>query len=144
MFEIHQSAVVPYRAAQMFELVNAIESYPQFLPWCYAATVLASTPTVVRARIAVRKAKFDYAFTTDNSLEPPSRLAMRLIEGPFKTFNGEWRFDENALGCRVSLDLEYEFANRLSSFALAPIFKVIANSLVESFKARADQVYGKA
>lgn len=144
MFEIHQSALVQYRAAQMFKLVNAIESYPQFLPWCYAATVLASTPAVVRARIAVRKANFDYAFTTDNSLEPPSRLAMRLVEGPFKTFNGEWRFDENVLGCRVSLDLEYEFANRLSSFALAPVFKVIASSLVESFKARADQLYGKA
>jgi len=142
MHEIHQSVVVPYTAEQMFNLVNDVERYPAFLPWCYAAAVLSSKPGVLRARVSVRKAKFDYSFTTDNYLTSPNRLEMRLVDGPFKRFGGAWRFDASALGCRVSLDLEYEFLNRLSSLALAPIFKSIAGSLVVSFRNRADQLYG--
>ena len=143
MFEIHQSAITPHTASQMFELVNDVERYPLFLPWCHAATVLARSPTVVRARIAIRKAKLDYEFTTDNHLTAPHRLEMCLVEGPFKRLNGAWRFEENVLGCRVALDLEYEFANRIASLALAPIFKAIAGSLVESFKARAAELHGQ-
>jgi ribosome-associated toxin RatA of RatAB toxin-antitoxin module len=142
MPEIHQSALVPYSPAQMFELVNDVARYPEFMPWCEAAVVVDSRPAVTRAALTVRKGRVHYSFTTDNALDPPRQLEMRLVDGPFKRLYGVWRFAENPFGTRVSLDLEFEFPNKIIGAALAPVFKAVTSSLVDSFKRRAEQLYG--
>lgn len=144
MSEVHESAVVAYSAAQMFALVNDFAEYPTFLPWCQKAECLSQSPVVVRARLTVSKGRFHYTFTTDNQLQPPSRLEMQLVDGPFKRLYGLWSFADNPLGCEVSLDLEFEFANRILATALSPLFKAVTGSLINSFKLRAEALYGRS
>ena len=85
MPEIHQSTVVGYSATQMFDLVDKIEDYPQFVPWCEQAVVVTRNATAVRARLCIRKAALHYTFTTDYYPQPPHQLELRLVDGPFKT-----------------------------------------------------------
>ncbi len=143
MAEVHQSAIVAFSAAQMFALVNDVSRYPEFLPWCEKAECLAQTLDTMRARLTVAKGRLRYVFTTDNRQTPFLQLEMRLVDGPFKRLHGVWRFVDNPLGSRVSLDLEFEFANRILAAALSPLFKTITGSLVNSFKQRADDLYGR-
>jgi ribosome-associated toxin RatA of RatAB toxin-antitoxin module len=140
---IQRSAEVTYSAEQMFELVNDVASYPKFLPWCREARVLASGDGWVRARVAMAKGALQHAFTTRNELEWGRRIRIRLEDGPFKRLEGDWRFEPTQRGCRVSLDLEFEFAGRMLSAVLGPVFNQIASTLVDSFVRRADEVYGQ-
>ena len=140
---INQVEMVPYAAAQMFELVNAVELYPEFLPWCERAEVAIRTPSLIRARLDVRKGRLHYRFTTDNHLRAFEQIDMRLVDGPFKQLQGTWRFIDNALGSRVSLNLDFEFANRIVGAAIGPLFKVMTSSLVARFKQRAEILYGR-
>ncbi len=142
MAEIHQASIVPFNAAQMFGLVNGVARYGEFLPWCERAEVLSESDTAMRARLFVRKGKLHYMFTTDNRLQPPYRIEMTLVDGPFKRLHGTWRFEDNPLGCRVCFDLDYEFASKLLGLTLSPLFKAVTGSLVQSFKDRARQLYG--
>ncbi len=143
MAEVHQSALVAFSAAQMFALVNDVPRYPEFLPWCEKAECLVQTADSMRARLTVAKGRLGYVFTTDNQQAPPWRLEMRLVDGPFKRLHGVWQFVDNPLGSKVSLDLEFEFANRLLAATLSPLFRTITGSLVNSFKQRANDLYGR-
>lgn len=143
MTVINKSALVPYTPAQMFALVDDIEAYPEFLPWCKRARVLSRTEDEVRATIELSKGGVEKAFTTCNRNQKNKMIEMRLLEGPFKRLDGFWRFD--ALGddgCKVSLDLEFEFASRMLGMVVGPVFSQVANSLVDSFQQRAVDVYG--
>ncbi len=139
---ITQTEVVPFSAAQMFALVDAVERYPEFLPWCERALVTIRTPSLARARLDVRKGRLHYSFTTDNHLRAPHEIELRLVDGPFKRLHGTWHFAENALGCRVTLTLDFEFANRIVGAAIGPLFKVMTGSLVNCFKQRAVVLHG--
>lgn len=152
MPSIHRNALVPYTAAQMYNLVDGIENYPVFLPWCRSTTVHARDEDAVRASIEIAWGSLRRTFTTLNHLQPNKMIEVRLVEGPFRHLEGFWRFD--ALGevleggvspsaCKVSLDLEFEFANMLASLAVGPVFSQIGNSLVDAFCKRARQVYGE-
>lgn len=142
MPRIQRSAVVPYSPEQMFDLVNDIESYPRFLPWCRSARLLSSGDGWVRARIEMAKGALHRSFTTRNTLERGRRIRIRLEDGPFSRLEGDWHFDPAAAGgCRVSLDLEFEFAGRMLSRVVGPIFNQIASTLVDSFVRRAHDVY---
>ncbi len=144
MTSINKSVLVPYSPAEMFALVDAIETYPEFLPWCRATQVLERTEDEVRATIALSKGGVDKSFTTCNRNQGHKMIEMRLIEGPFQRLEGFWRFD--ALGddgCKVSLDLEFEFASRVLDLVVGPVFSQVANSLIDSFQQRAVAVYGK-
>ncbi|MGD9602947.1 MAG: type II toxin-antitoxin system RatA family toxin [Gammaproteobacteria bacterium] len=143
MSEIHQSALVAFSSEQMFTLVNDVLAYPSYLPWCEKAECLAASPSTMRARLTVSKGRLRYTFTTDNTLDPPHRLELNLVDGPFRRLRGTWRFDDTPLGCRVSLDLEFEFASRLLGATLSPLFKAVTGSLVGSFKQRAEALYGR-
>lgn len=143
MSEVHQSATVAYPATQMFALVNDIRRYPEFLPWCEAADCLLEAPHEVRARLTVAKGPLRYTFTTDNRLTPPGRIDLCLVDGPFRRLQGRWGFTDNPLGCKVSLDLEFEFASRVLAATLSPLFKVITGTLVSSFRQRAEALYGR-
>ena len=145
MTTINKSALVAYSAAQMYALVNDINAYSDFLPWCRSTQILSQDADEVRATIEIAHGSLNKAFTTCNRLQHNKMIEMRLEEGPFKRLEGFWRFDilgEQA--CKVSLDLEFDFKNRLVGMAMGPIFSQIANSMVDAFSKRAVDVYGKA
>lgn len=143
MAHISRSALVPYSAEQMFVLVDAIRDYPQFLPWCRSSAELDRNEDEVKASIEIAKGALNKSFTTLNRMQKNKVIEMSLVDGPFKHLHGFWRFDELKLGaCKVSLDLDFEFSNRLVSLAIGPIFNQVANTLVDSFVGRAKQVYG--
>jgi ribosome-associated toxin RatA of RatAB toxin-antitoxin module len=143
MSSIQQSALVPYSAAQMYALVDDVPRYPEFLPWCVRAEVLAETETTMRARVSVAKGALSYSFTTDNLRRPPEAIELTLVDGPFKRLQGVWRFVDTPLGCKVSLALEFEFANRLLALTLSPLFKAVTGSMVNSFRQRAEALHGR-
>jgi len=128
----------------MFMLVNDVDSYASFLPWCRASKVLSRTDDEVRAMIEIAHGGLHKSFTTLNRLQADKMVEMCLVEGPFRRLDGFWRFD--SLGehaCKVSLDLSFEFSSRLVAMAMGPIFSQITNSMVDSFCKRARDVYGK-
>lgn len=141
---IHKSALVAYTPAEMFVLVSDVDAYPQFLPWCRTARVLWREGDEVKACIEMAKGSLQKSFTTHNRHQSNKMIEMRLIDGPFKRLEGYWRFDPlGDKACKVSLDLEFEFATRMLSLMVGPVFSQIANTLVDAFQQRAVQVYGK-
>lgn len=144
MSSVKRSAHVPYGAQEMYDLVADVESYPQFLPWCSGARIIARDEMGTMAAIDIAYRAFRKGFTTRNRLWPGEAIEMRLVEGPFKELFGRWRFDALAGGAsRISLDLDFEFASRVTALALGPAFTHIAKTLIDSFKARAAAVYGE-
>ena len=144
MTEINRHALVPYTAAQMFALVDDIETYPEFLPWCTRTHVISRDQDEVRATIALSKSGVSKEFTTCNRIQQNKMIEIHLLEGPFKHLQGFWRFDPlGNEGCKISLDMEFEFASKMMSMVLGPVFSQIASSLVEAFEKRAVDVYGR-
>ncbi|HJS22299.1 MAG TPA: type II toxin-antitoxin system RatA family toxin [Steroidobacteraceae bacterium] len=142
--QISRHALVPFSPAQMFALVDDIASYPQFLPWCRSAQVIERSADEAIARLQVHKGPLHTHFTTRNRLEPPMLIALNLVEGPFRTLEGEWRFGAIAdQGTRVSLTLKFAFANPVNAWLLEPVFEHTCNSLVDAFVARARALYGR-
>jgi ribosome-associated toxin RatA of RatAB toxin-antitoxin module len=128
----------------MYDLVRDVERYPEFLPWCRNARILSNEDKEVTASIELAYHGIHKTFTTRNQYDPPSHLTMRLVEGPFRHLDGFWQFTAlGDVGCKVSLDMDFEVAGRLVSKVLGPVFEQIANTLVEAFSKRAVEVYGK-
>ncbi|MCG5499605.1 type II toxin-antitoxin system RatA family toxin [Ectothiorhodospira lacustris] len=143
MPSISRHALVPYTPKEMFDLVNDVEAYPRFLPGCRSSAVLSANEDEVKASIELAKGAVGKSFTTRNRLQRNKMIEMRLVEGPFRHLEGFWRFDAMSdTASRVSLDLEFEFSNRIMSMAFGPIFHQLANTLVDSFVKRAREVYG--
>ncbi len=143
MQQVRKSAVVSYSPRDMYNLVADIESYPQFLPWCTVATVLERQGNQVTARLTLTKAKLHYDFTTRNTMHEYSRIDMNLIEGPFKSLAGYWRFEPVSDGTLVTLDLHFEFASKLLALTLGKTFHKASSALVDAFCQRAAQLYGR-
>lgn len=144
MTTIHRSAIVPYNARQMFELVADIPSYPKFLPWCGGARIVSARDDEVIAAIDIAYSGVHKTFSTRNLLQRDKMMEIRLLEGPFSYLQGFWQFkslDEQS--SKISLDLEFEVANKIVSLALTPVFSGIANQLVDRFHRRAVDLYGK-
>jgi len=143
MTDIHKSALVPYSAEQMFDLVNDIEAYAGFLPWCRSSKVLSAHDNVIEASLEIAHGALHKTFTTRNTLTDKQQIQMNLVEGPFKQLEGVWRFEAlGDQGSKVSLDLSFEFSNRLVGMTMGPIFSAIANSLVDAFTQEAVKKYG--
>lgn len=143
MKTVSRSAIVPYSAEAMFNLVADIESYPGFLPWCSDTRILERDEDSVIASIGIDYKGVRQTFTTRNRFQPGKVMEMHLVEGPFKVLRGYWRFtplDETS--CKVALDLEFEFANRLLGVAIGGIFSDIATRMVDAFCERATECYG--
>lgn len=140
---IERSALVSFAAHQMYELVNDIESYPQFMNGCVAAEVLAEGDNFIEARLDLKKGKLAKSFITRNTLVPDERIELHLLKGPFKTLEGVWTFralSEEA--CKVSLSLTFEFESKLLALAADPWFESMGNQLVSAVCERAKEVYG--
>lgn len=134
---------MPYSAAQMYQLVTDVASYPQFLPWCDHVEVLDTREDEITARVTLSMGKLHQSFTTRNRMQPDNEVLMELVEGPFKHLIGQWQFEPlPGGGCRVSLDMRFEFKNRLISMAMGGPFHKIVNTLIEAFIDRAHTVYG--
>lgn len=141
---INRSALVPYSAAQMYALVDDIDAYSEFLPWCRSSRVLTRDEDQVRATIEIARGGVNKSFTTINRLQHHKMIEIRLVEGPFQHLEGFWRFDQlREDACKVSLDLDFEFSSRIMGMMIGPVFGQIAGSLVDAFVQRAQQVYGE-
>jgi ribosome-associated toxin RatA of RatAB toxin-antitoxin module len=151
MREIRRSALVAATPRRMFELINDIERYPEFVPGCAAAEVLERSaadqqPAELRARLTVGSGALRTSFVTRNRLTPDTHIHMQLDEGPFRSLAGVWTLtpvtepSSNApLGCRVELELRFELKPGLAALALGPMVEKMAGSLVDAFVARARQ-----
>lgn len=145
MSHIQRSALVHYSPAEMYQLVNNVTDYSEFLPWCRSSSISSQSETEMVASVEIAKGVLNKTFTTRNRLENNRRIELELVDGPFKKLRGHWQFDalKTANACRVSLELEFEFDSAMMSIAAKPIFTQIANSLVDSFCKRAVDVYGE-
>jgi len=139
---VRRCARVPYSSDQMFALVNDIAAYPQFLPWCKAAVVTFASDDVLEATLDVGAGALHKRFSTRNSLQRPRRIDIDLIEGPFKSLAGGWRFDPvDGGGCDVSLALDFEVASLPLKIVFERVFEELVRSQMDAFLKRASQVY---
>lgn len=143
MAEVNKSVLVAYPAQRMFALVDAVEKYPEFLPWCGGVEVIFRDALLTRATIRINYHGIRQSFSTENAKREPNLMQIKLIEGPFRTLEGGWRFtDLGSDGCKVELSLRYEFASRMLDKLIGPVFGYIVNNLVDAFVKRAHRVYG--
>lgn len=143
MKRIQRSAIVPHGAQAMYDLVEDIESYPRFLPWCAAAKVLERRAGETRATLTARLPGLRQSFTTRNENRPGESIDMHLEQGPFRAFSGAWRFRPlSAQSCEIEFTLEYEMASRALGKLLEPLFDRIASTMVDAFTRRAAEVRG--
>ena len=127
----------------MYELVNNINDYPQFLNWCEGVSILNQSDHQITASVQINKGGLKQTFSTINTLKPFRLIEMQLLEGPFEQLSGEWRFEplgDNA--AKVFLNLQFKFKSKLLDMSLSPIFTRIANSHLDAFVARAKKIYG--
>ncbi len=144
MNTLKRSAMVPYSARQMYELVNSIEDYPRFLPWCSKSKVISRTDEEVVAELEISWKGMHKSFSTRNTLHPYHSMDIGLVNGPMKHMQGKWDFVViNEHACKVLLDLEFEFAGGFFDMLFQPVFQSIANSLVDAFCQRAVELYGR-
>lgn len=140
--KVSRSALVNFSAAQMFGLVDDIERYPEFLPWCSGTAVTLRSPATTCATINISYRGIRQQFSTENHKRFPDRMTMQLVEGPFRALDGEWRFtplDEQA--CRIDFQLHYEFSSILLEKLLGPVFGYITGTMVDAFLKRAEQLH---
>ncbi len=143
MATVQKSALIKYSAQQMFDLVDDISAYPDFLPWCAGSEIMLREGNIVEAKVQIAKGGFKNAFATRNISQSAESIAMSLLEGPFSSLEGVWRFlplREDA--SKISLDLEFEMNGVLANLAFGTVFNQICNTMVTSFTDRAKQVYG--
>ncbi len=126
----------------MFELVNDVARYAEFVPWCVESRLLRADSDALSAMLTFAKGGLHKSFTTLNRLEMHKMIEIRLLEGPFKQLEGFWRFEQHEVGCKVSLDLEFEFSTKMLGILFGPVFNQVASTLVDVFCKRAAELYG--
>lgn len=143
MTVVQKSALVKFSAQQMFDLVNDIEAYPEFLPWCSGSRIIKREGDIVEAELMISKGGFKKSFATRNKIDNGRSMTISLLNGPFSSLKGRWEFiplREDA--SKISLDLEFEMSGKLASLAFGAVFNQICNTMVSSFTSRAKAVYG--
>jgi ribosome-associated toxin RatA of RatAB toxin-antitoxin module len=140
---VERSAIVTFTAPQMFALVDDVARYPEFLPWCSGSRVQTVSETERIASVQVARGVLRTEFTTRNTLRPDQQISMQLIDGPFRTLTGEWRFEGiGDRGSRVQFRVEFEFKNRLTAAAFGAAFETLCGTIVDAFVSRAQIIYG--
>lgn len=144
MTAVHKSALVRYSARQMYDLVDDIAAYSDFLPWCGGSRILRREESLVEGEIQIAKGGINKSFATRNRLEIGSKIHMSLLDGPFKSLDGVWTFTPlRDDASKISLDLEFEISGKLATLAFGPVFNQICNTMVTSFTERAKSLYGR-
>ncbi|OAJ34558.1 type II toxin-antitoxin system RatA family toxin [Piscirickettsia salmonis] len=142
--KVNRKALVPYCVEEMYPLIQDIEHYAEFLPWCSKSVILSESDDAVVARLTISRGSLKKSFTTRNRGIENQAVYMELVEGPFRSLTGCWRLEplaDNA--CRVLLDVEFEFSNKLVAIAFGPIFNTVVSSMVDAFLKRARVIYGE-
>lgn len=143
MSQIDRSALVLHSAERMYDLVDQVDRYPEFLPGCIKTEVISRTDDELVATLYLAKAGLKYNFTTRNKLSRPENMTLTLEQGPFSRLTGSWQFIAlNDEACKVVLQLEFAIANKIAGAAVAKVFEQLASTMVDAFVSRADQVYG--
>jgi ribosome-associated toxin RatA of RatAB toxin-antitoxin module len=141
--KIEKNALVTYSPEQMFLLVDDIDAYAEFLPWCSKSKVLERTDDYVKGNLEINYSKLNKSFITRNINTPFTQIEMQLVEGPFKHLTGLWTFTPlGSEGCKIELNMEFEFTSKLLDMTVGPVFGKLANSLVDAFTERATKIYG--
>ena len=144
MAGVRKSALVPHSAGQMYALVNDVDTYAEFLPWCRSSRIVTLTGDGYIGEIEVAKAGIVQSFQTRNILTPEEQVRISLEKGPFKHLHGDWNFIPlRADASKVELILEFEFAGKIMNAAFGAVFSQIANSMVDAFCKRAGEIYDK-
>ncbi len=143
MRKVSRSALVPYSADQMYALVEDFLAYPDFLPWCTGATLHSRDADTIEASLELQRSGIKKSFRTRNTLQPGVAMGIALVGGPFRHLSGGWRFKQlGDDGSEVSLELEFEFENRVTDTLFGRYFESTCNSLIDSFTQRAHKIYG--
>ncbi len=138
---VRRSLLLPYAAESMFDLIEQAEHYPQFIPWCTDAVILERTDEIVAARLSMRVAGLNLSLQTRNPKRRPEWLALRMVQGPLRRFEGEWRLTPlNPTACRIEFTLSYEFADRLTERVAGPVFARMADTMVDAYVSRAERI----
>ena len=138
MREVKRSALIAEAPARMYQLINDVERYPEFVPYCTAACVNSRKGNEMVATLNIKRGPLNAEFTTRNLLEPDKRVLMQFVRGPFRVLEGLWTLTPlGDLGCRVELEMRFEFANRVAGALFEPLFETTAASLVDAFVKRA-------
>ena len=141
---VEKTVLVPHSAEEMFSLVDRVEDYPQFLPWCGGSSVSRLDDATVHATLHIDYHHIKQHFTTENVRTPPQRIDMTLQHGPFQHLDGHWRFIPlSDSACKIEFRLHYEFSSKLLEALVGPVFHYIANSFVDAFTHRAENIYVK-
>jgi len=134
MHNIHKSAIVLHPAQKMFQLVDSVETYPQFLPWCGSTQIIERDNDRTIASIEINYKGLRQIFTTENTKKQNQEMIIRLIDGPFKSLSGQWMFKNlDKDSCQIELKLEYEFNNVILEKLITPVFNMIANTFIDEF-----------
>ncbi|MEI8036075.1 MAG: type II toxin-antitoxin system RatA family toxin [Betaproteobacteria bacterium] len=142
MTEVTKTVIVAFSPAQMFALVDEVERYPEFLPWCSSSQVILRDEATTQATLMIGYRGLRQGFSTKNLKTPPTEMTMSLVEGPFRHLDGQWRFiDLQGRGCKIEFKIVYEFSNRLLAAVVGPVFDHIADTLVDAFVQRAEKLY---
>ena len=149
MKRVSKSVLLWYSPREMYALVTDVPSYPQFLPWCERAEVVEQHADGMTARLHLAYAGVRHAFTTRNRHQVHSGVTVGLVDGPFSVLEGDWQFvalptpgSDEAQACRIEFKLRYAFSSVALEAVLSPVFDRVANTLVDSFVRRAEQVHG--
>ncbi len=143
MSNVKRSVLVPYSAAQMFDLVAKVEDYPQFMPWCGGSEVHARDEHGLDASVTIAFAGMKQTFRTRNTHEYPTLIVLKLVDGPFSALDGRWEFVPLAEdACKVLFTLEYAFSSKALEMLIGPVFNRVATGFIDAFTQRAEQVYG--
>jgi ribosome-associated toxin RatA of RatAB toxin-antitoxin module len=144
MAVVQKNVLVSYSAEQMFALVEKVEDYPLFLPWCGGVNVLDRSDQQLKATLSINYHGIKQSFTTQNLNSPPHTMEMHLVDGPFKHLHGQWTFTAlRSDACKIEFNLRYEFSSKLLEHLIGPVFGKITNNFVDAFCARADVIYAK-
>jgi ribosome-associated toxin RatA of RatAB toxin-antitoxin module len=142
MQRVRKSVLVPFSAGRMFELVDAVERYPEFLPWCAGATVLETREGGKKARLDIDYHGVRAHFATDNENRAPESIVVTLVDGPFHHLHGEWRFKALTVdACKIDFELAYEFKTHILEKAVGRVFNHIAESFIDAFVRRAEALH---
>ena len=142
MADVKKNVLVNHSNEKMFRLVDQIEDYPLFLPWCGGSKVIERTDEITRASIHIQYRGVNQSFTTQNTKQYPHRIDLKLIDGPFKVLEGSWVFTPiTSEACSIDFHLHYEFSNFILDKLISPIFSQIANTFVDGFVTQADKIY---
>jgi len=134
MHKVRKNAIVFHSKDKMYRLVDLIENYPNFLPWCGSTKIIERNNIKTIASIEINYKGIKQSFTTENTKKINEKMIIKLINGPFKSLSGEWLFKEMAKdSCQIELKLEYEFSNIILEKLISPLFNMIANTFIDEF-----------